>query len=180
MLVLLGKKLMQGSGGSFLPSIYLNESANRLGSGIVAIQGSDGVAAVQFEGVTSFTRLEPGRMDFFVAGSGISSGDSFMEFVRRVVWRSSIPSKRKCMVGVYWAIQHAISRGGMSGVGGRPDLALLEKSSSGKQSVFKRVEQPDLDQLAQQVDDLEKKIAAFQDAPVAKNEEVPTPPPSAG
>ena len=80
------------------------------------------------------------------------------------------------MLGVFWAIQHAILRGGHSGVGGKPDLALLEMSAGGKQRLFKEAEQADIDQLEQEIADLEEKIGAFQDAPVPKDAEVPAPP----
>ncbi len=75
-----------------------------------------------------------------------------------------------------WAIQHAIVRGGHSGVGGKPDLALLEMSARGKQRLFKEAEQADIDQLEQEVADLENRTGAFQDAPVPKDAEVPKPP----
>src|SRR2546430_1783174 len=90
-----------------------------------------------------------------------------------------IPPKRTCLLGVYWALQHAILRGGMSGVGGKPDLALLERQPESKHAAFARVAQADLEQLQQDVDALEKKIADLPDAPVAKEDEGPAPPSSA-
>jgi len=177
-LIELGQSLLPAGGAMLDARVYIKSSVERLGGGIFAVPTEDGLAAFSFEGVDSISTLERGRREYCVNGSGLTSGDSFLDFVHRVVWHSKIPSRRVCMLGVFWTIRHAIRRGGSSGVGGKPHLALLS-FRDGKHPKFVRVEGGDYEQVVAEVDALEKKIGDLPEGAIPKESEVPSPPAAA-
>lgn len=172
-LVLLARKHAEkGQIGN--PDYFTEMSVKHLMSGILVTQSKGGVAVMAYEGLKSLTYLEKGRIHHFVNGSGLGTGDPFLAFIQRVLWRGTIPSRRDALLGVYWTIRHAINTGSSSGVGGNPALGLITVDA-GKAVNCTKLPDAEVAELEATIEDFESKIGELFHAPVAKKEEVPKP-----
>lgn len=70
---------------------------------------------------------------FLTLGSGAPMAEPFLKFIDRIFWNGKPPQTiNDGVFGVLWALHHVIETNATMGVGGEPDIAILEKQEDGK------------------------------------------------
>ena len=65
---------------------------------------------------------------FFSIGSGSLQADPFLAFVKRILWQGSVPrNMAEGIFGVLWTLDHVSRVNAGLGVGGRPNVVVLQK-----------------------------------------------------
>ncbi len=145
---------------------------------LLAAPFGDGPALAEFGQIDFQPELKLGKLHFVTMGSGQVLADPFIAFISRVLWGGEAPDVRNALFGVYWALQHTIDCA-PGGVGKPIRLATLQQVQG--EWMARAIEEDELQEPAQHIAEIEKRIAAypaevFADATV---EPPPQPPPIA-
>lgn len=99
---------------------------------------------------------------FIAIGSGQAIALPFLAFVKRVIWKETMPRTiGDGIFGVLWALQHVIKVNAGLGVGGEPTIAILQK----QQGVWKAqmLDDYSLDENKQAIRAAESALRNYQD-----------------
>jgi hypothetical protein len=119
---------------------------------------ADGPGLAEFGLLDFQPELKTGKLHFVTMGSGQLLADPFVAFVSRVLWGKEMPDVRNAMFGVYWALQHTIDCA-PGGVGGPIKIATLQQIDG--DWLARIVEEEALQEQAQHIAEIEKRISAY-------------------
>src|SRR5207244_4889228 len=81
---------------------------------------------VEFDSVGFQPELKEGKHFYVTMGSGQVLADPFLAFIKRVLWKETMPDVERAKIGVYWELKHTCGQAvGM--VGGDLKLGVLRK-----------------------------------------------------
>lgn len=98
------------------------------------------------------------KLHFVTMGSGQALADPFIAFISRVLWDGKMPDVKAGMFGVYWALQHTIQYA-PGGVGAPARLATLRREGGAWHARI--LEDAELQEQAQHIGEIEKRIGAY-------------------
>jgi len=138
--------------------------------GFVATYIGEEIALVAFENLEEIWLVDQ-KNPSAVMGSGSSVGAPFMSFVRRVLWKGEVPTVQDAVLGVAWALSHAIDHA-PTGVGGDAEIAVCQRLEG--ELRVEQLGEEDLAGVRQLIGDIETAITDVGRRPVNEQDEVPT------
>jgi len=98
--------------------------------GLLAAGFKDGLKLIEITPQVA-VELMTEDMPFISTGSGKSSADTFLGFLRKVYWPKQLPSLEEGALAAYWTVQHAIEMK-VQGVGFATDVFTVVPKPSGR------------------------------------------------
>ena len=127
-----------------------------LTSTIVAVPVSQRICLFEFD-FQGAGEEKTDDLPFVSIGSGQKSADPFLAFLRRTLWKDTLPSVADGIFAAYWTLHYAI-KGDPGGVADPKQVVVIEKNKSWK---ARELEESELRDHSENVDAMEKMISDY-------------------
>lgn len=96
---------------------------------------------------------------FFSIGSGQEISDPFLAFIRKMFWKNSFPTLGDGIFATLWTLLHVIETNAKGGIGGNPQIAILEPRGEGY--LARMLPEERLEEHKQNIQEMETHISNF-------------------